>query len=151
MRVNVKVDAEKASDEFKQARRELNKRAGEAAVMAGKRVALPEARRRAPGFVKSVLTVKRSGKGAVLTTTLRGKKSRVVGLLEHSGTVRTVIVPKSAKAVLVNGQPVARVDTPRKYRGKHFLRNAVESKQTEIQDAILEETMKSFDGLEHTP
>jgi hypothetical protein len=112
VRVQVKVDATKATEEFQRARRDVDKRLRIGLRTAGEKVALPEARRRAPvktGRLRSSLTVKSRARDAVLTTSLTGKRARYVGLLEYGGTVRTTIEPKRKQAVVVNGQPVARV------------------------------------------
>jgi hypothetical protein len=117
----------------------------------GEKVALPEARRRAPhksGRLRSSLVVKSRARDAVLTTSLTGKKARYIGLMEYGGTVRTTIEPKRKKAIVINGQPVARVTEPRTYRARHFLSGAVDAKHREIDQALLDETLKAFDGFE---
>jgi len=148
MRVNVKVDADRASAEFKQVRRQARQVAGDAAMRAGERVALPDAKRRAPGFIVSTLIVKRRGTSAVLTTSLPGKKARVVGLLEFGGTVRTVIRAREGGALRTPDGPRAAINQPRTYTGKHFLGDAVNENRRLIDEAILEETLKAFDGFE---
>lgn len=145
--ISVKIDAERTSDEFKRIRRDTRRIAGEAAVAAGEKVALPAARRHAPGFIRTTLYVKRRGTDAVLTTRLPGKKGRVVGLLEYGGTVRTVIRPKNGQAILTPEGPRAAVNKPRKYKGKHFMSDAIHKNRRQIDEAILEETMKAFDGF----
>jgi HK97 gp10 family phage protein len=151
VRVNVKIDAEKASDDFKAARKQVDRRLREGLKTAGEKVALPEAKRRAPvktGRLRASLVVKSRARDAVLTTSLVGKRARYVGLLEWGGTVRAPIEPSKKKALLVNGQPVARVAGPRHYKARHFLLGAVEAKQPQIEQALLDETMKAFDGFE---
>jgi hypothetical protein len=151
VRVEVKVDATKATEEFQRARRDVDKRLRIGLRTAGEKVALPEARRRAPvktGRLRSSLTVKSRARDAVLTTSLTGKRARYVGLLEYGGTVRTTIEPKRKQAVVVNGQPVARVTEPRTYRARHFLSGAVDAKRRAIEQALLDETVKAFDGFE---
>jgi hypothetical protein len=138
VRVQVKIDADKASDDFKAARKQVDRRLREGLKTAGEKVALPEAKRRAP--------VKSRARDAVLTTSLAGKRARYVGLLEWGGTVRAPIEPSKKKALVVNGQPVARVAGPRHYKARHFLSGAVEAKQPQIEQALLDETMKAFDG-----
>jgi hypothetical protein len=151
VRIQVKVDASKATDEFQRARRDVDKRLRIGLRTAGEKVALPEARRRAPvktGRLRSSLTVKSRARDAVLTTSLTGKRARYVGLLEYGGTVRTTIEPKRKQAVVVNGQPVARVTGERHYRARHFLSGAVDAKRSQIEQALLDETLKAFDGFE---
>lgn len=155
--VGVKVDAAKATAEFKQARREINTRLKAAMEKAGKRVVLPEAKRRTAGLrvegvsVSSALVIRARSTTAFLTTSLRGKKARAVGLMEYGGTVHTPVLPKKKKAVLVNGMPIAAMTTPRHYRGRHMLAFSVEAKLPQTERVILEEVMRAFDGLEHHP
>jgi HK97 gp10 family phage protein len=151
VRGEVKIDADKASDDFKAARKQVDRRLREGLKTAGEKIALPEARRRAPvktGRLRASLVVKSRARDAVLTTSLAGKRARYVGLLEWGGTVRAPIEPGKKKALLVNGQPVAKVTGPRTYRARHFLSGAIESKQPQIEQALLDETMKAFDGFE---
>lgn len=155
--VTAKVDATKATQEFKQARREINTRLKSAMEKAGKRVVLPEAKRRAGGLrvegvsVSSALVIRARSTTAFLTTSLRGKKARAVGLMEYGGTVHTPVLPKKKKAVLVNGQPIAAMTTPRHYTGRHFMTTAVQVSLPKTERVILEEVMHAFDGLEHHP
>jgi hypothetical protein len=60
-------------------------------------------------------------------------------------------VPKKKRALVVNGQPVASVDTPRHYHGKHFMTDAVASRADRIAGAVLRHIMRVFDPLEHRP
>lgn len=155
MRVSVRVDAHRASDEFKQARKEINGRLKAAMKQAGERVVLPEAKRRSGGLkvagisTASLLVVVPRRASAYITA--RGKRGRAVGLQEFGGTVRSPVLPKKKKAVLVNGQPIAAMTTPRVYTGRHFLTGAVQAKLPETERVILEEILDAFDGLEHHP
>lgn len=157
IRVNVKVDAAKATEEFKQARRDINSRLKAAMERAGKRVVLPEAKRRVGGLrvegvsVASSLVIRARSTTAFLTTSLRGRKARAVGLMEYGGTVHSPVLPKKKKAVVVNGQPIAAMTTPRHYRPRLFLTTAVHSNLPKTERVILEEVMHAFDGLPHTP
>lgn len=148
LKISVKIDADRTSDEFKRIRRNARATAGEAAMRAGEKVALPAARRGAPGFIRTTLYVKRRGTSAVLTTRLPGKKARVVGLLEYGGTVRTVIKPKGARALSTPQGPRAAVSGPRTYKGKHFMSDAIHKHRRQIDEAILEETMQAFENFE---
>lgn len=159
IRVVARVDAERASEDFKIARRDLDRRLKDGLQQAGEKVVLPDAKRRArnlavtsPSGVKTTtagsLIVKPRARDAVLTTNMRGKLARAVGLQEFGGTVHTPIRPKKKKALVVNGQPVSVVDTPRVYKARHFLTGAVEAKRDQIGQAILDESMKAFDGFE---
>lgn len=155
MRVRVTVDAEKATEEFKQARRDVNKRMREGLKRAGEKVALPAAKRNASHLrvegqsVASSLIIRATSRDAYLTTRLNRKKGRAVGLQEYGGIVSTKIIPKKGnRAVVVNGQPVAYVDTPRHYKGQKFMTRAVESNRQRIGEAVRDELMHAFDGLD---
>jgi hypothetical protein len=144
----VKVDAEKTTAEFKQARKELNQKVKTGLIRAGERFAMPEARRRAPKFIASTIVVKSTTRSAYLTTSLRGKKGRVVGLLEYGGTRKDKIVPTKKKAMTINGGFATTVTAPRTYKGKKFMNTAVEARLPETEEAIKDEVLLAFSGLE---
>lgn len=154
MRVVAKIDADKATDEFKAARRDLNQRTKSGLIRAGERVALPEAKRRAAGLrvqgrsVAGSLVVRSTSRTAYLASNLRGKPNRAVGLLEFGGTVKTPIFAKRGSAIRTPWGPRASVKGPRHYKGRKFLTGAVQSRERQITEAIKDEVMKSFDGFE---
>lgn len=151
MRFTAQIDAHRATDEFKAARRDLNRRTRDGLKTAGENVALPEAKRRAPhktGRLRSRLVVKATSRRAYLTTSLRGKAGRYVGLLEFGGTVKGAIKPTRAKALSTPWGPRGAVYGDRTYRPRAFMRGAVLAKQTQIAYAIRDEVIKAFDGFE---
>ena len=151
VRIAVSVDAERASLQFKEARHEVNSRTREGLRLAGERVALPEAKLRAGNLkvagvvTASTLIVRPTTRDAYLTTSLKGKAGRAVGLQEFGGVVSTLIVPKNRQAVVVNGQPVAQVATPRHYTGRRFMTSAVAAKKQDIAEAVRDEILKAFE------
>jgi len=150
MRLDVKVNAAPATDEFKAARRDANRRLAAGLKVAGERVALPAARRNAPrrsGELASSLVVKASSNHATLTTNLRGKKGRRVGLLNYGGTVKAPILPRKKKALYFGGHFYASVTAPRVIKGTHFLNRAIDDNRAMIDQAIEAEVMKSFQGF----
>lgn len=157
MRIVVKVDADKASREFKEARREINQRLKDALLEAGEQIALPRAKRSAAGLrvegipIASTLVVRARRSSAYITSTLRGKKARAVGYLEYGGTIRTVIRPKKAKALMTPFGPRAVVRAPRHHRGTYPITRAVKGREPLIAAAVLEDVMQAFNGLDHTP
>lgn len=157
LRVTARIDAVKTSDEFKAARHDIGVRLKEGLKAAGEEVALPKAKLLAANLkvagesTATSLVVRPRARDAVLTTTMRGKLGRAVGLQEMGGTVKTPILPKRKRAVVVNGQPVAKVATPRHYTGRHFLTLSVETQRDQIDRAVLRHVMRAFDGLDHTP
>lgn len=156
VRLDVRIDAQPATDEFRRARRELNQTLREGLRRAGERVVLPAAKRRAGGLkiagtpIASTLVVKARSSEAVLTTNMRGKLARAVGLMEFGGTVKTIIEPRKAQALTVGDGVVANVTTPRVYHGRRFMLGAVDAAADQIDDILLEETLKAFDGFEVT-
>lgn len=165
VRVQAKVSADKASPVFKQARKDVRERTKMALLAAGEDVALPAAKRGASHLkvegvpVNSTLVVRARPTSAYLTTTLRGRRGRAVGLLEFGGTVGTKVEPKRSRrgkgghapAVFTPFGPRANVTRPRHYKGQFFLTHSVERNEGRIDERILKELMHLFDGLEHTP
>lgn len=150
--VRVVVNADRASDEMKQARRDINQRMKEALIAAGKQVALPAARAVAWRFAKPMLTVKATRSSAYVTTQGNRKLGRAVGLLEFGGTVRTVIRPKNAQALLVGPDVIrSEVTTPRRYMPSLRMTAAVHARKSQIEDAMLGHVMHAFDGFPHNP
>lgn len=153
--VKIRIDADRATDEFKEARRNLRRRTGDAVQRAGEQVALPAARVLAGNLkvqgipTASTIVVKRAGVDAVLTTRLRGKLGRAVSLQEMGGTITATIRPANKKALVVNGQPVAAVYEPRKVTGRFFMTGAVQSRFRQIQlivrDVIADEFADEFE------
>jgi len=150
LNIKVKIDAARGTAEFREARREINARTKAGLRIAGEREALPVVRVLAPmrtGRLRSSLVVRATTRNAFLTTNLRGKKGRYVGLQEFGGVVRTPIKPKKAKALHFGGRFAAKVTTPRKYRGHHFMELGIRRAQPRIQKAIVEEVTRAFDGI----
>lgn len=154
MHVDVKIDALTATNEFKAARKDLNRRTKDGFRAAGEKVALPSAKRNAAGLkvagrsVAGSLIVRPTARTAYLTSNLRGILGRAVGLQEFGGTVRTIIRPKKAKALRINGGFAASVTTPRHYKGKHFLSDSVTHNRPRIAEAVKREILKAYEGLE---
>jgi acyl dehydratase len=150
MRVQVKIDGDRATQEFKDARREINRRLKEGLQKGGEKIALPAAKGFAPvktGRLRSSLIVRATARRAVITTNLRGKKGRYVGLLEYGGTIRARLRPKKAKALFFNGRFVSEVVTPRTIKPRGFLQRAVHTRRAAIQAAVGEEVMEAFNDL----
>jgi len=125
-----------ASPVLRQFRRDLNGLVAQFSVDAAERLVLPTAKRRAPGSIGSSLVV-RGGRRPYLTTSRRGTKRQVVGLLEFGGTVRAPIVPKRAKALKVGpGIYRASVTGPRVYKAQRFMRSAAEDRVQEFGEEI---------------
>lgn len=159
MRVYVEMDGvERTAAVFKKARRETGLQLRQAIVDAATEEVLPLARTNASnlkvagrGVAGTLVVRKGAGNTAYMTSTMRGKFGRAFGLQEFGGTVKTRLVPKKKRALVVNGQPVASVDTPRHYKGKKFMLRAVDSRRDRIAEATLRHIMRVFDPVEHRP
>ena len=153
MQIRVKIDAERVSAEFKQASRDIRQRTKAGLLEGAKRAALPRVRAGAPSIVDPVLTARATTKSAYITTQGRKVQDRITGLLNFGGTVTTKIAPKKKQALALRGLGVvvAAVDTPRRYRGSHFIEKGVDAARPEIERTTLVEVMKAFDGLQHSP
>lgn len=148
MRVTVRVDDAGLRAAMKDTRKELNRDVRSALIGAAEDVALPVAKRLAPhrtGELARSLTARGSARSAYLTTSLRGRKGRRVGLLEYGGTVPgkrsrvRVIEPRKAKALrMPDGRFIARMSTPRTYPAQRFMQRSVETQRVEIEEAIVD-------------
>lgn len=154
IQITAKVDADRTTETFKRARRDIGRRKKTGLKRAGERATLPAARRaarREAGPAGDALVVRARSSHAYLTAR-SARLGRIIGLHNFGGVVRAPIKPKRGKrAVVVNGQPVAQVTTPRVYQAKHFLERAVEQTLPEFEGILLTEIMAAFDPLEHTP
>lgn len=138
LNVKVSVDDVAVRDALRASRRNIRQDIRRAFDDAARRHTLPEARRRAPGFAAATMTTRGTTTGAWLGTTARGKKRAVVAVANFGGTIRTPIVAKRSKALRFHGRGrfgrrgtggdvfVARVDTPRRIRGLHWMEKAVD-------------------------
>lgn len=160
MKFKVNMDTKPTEAGFKDARREVFQRLATGLRAAGEKDALPSARALSPsvsGALRSSLVVKASATGgrgntyglraAYLTTNLRGKKGRYVGLQEYGGTVKNVIRPRKAKALYINGRFAAQVTSARTYKGQGFMRRGVAKALPGMERTINDEIMKAFEGF----
>jgi hypothetical protein len=155
IRVGVKVDAARASEEFRQIRRDANQNMRQALRIAGEKDILPRAKIRAGGLAvtsptgaktrtASTLTVKPRAREAILTTSVGGKTGRAVGLQEFGGDVSTTILPRKKKALTVNGDVVSSVSGTRHYHPHRFMLGAVDTGLDAFTRTLLRETMRLF-------
>lgn len=147
MRLNVSIDAAKTTEAFKEARRGVNRATKAGVRLAGEKIVLPEARRRVPvktGRLRESLIVRTSGTSGYLTTSLRGKQSRFVGLLEFGGTVRKPIRPRMKQALMTPWGPRAVIKKPRTYQARHFLQKSAEAKRQEFGERVLDEVLDVY-------
>lgn len=156
MHVRVNVEgAERTSAEFKRARKEVRSRMRTAILTAAEREVLPDARRNAPavsGRLRGSLIVRGKYNGAYITTKMRGKRARYVGLHEFGGTVTAPITPKRRRnsnrsALRINGAFVGSVQAPRTYRGQRFASKAVLANGPAVLRELKTELAKSLGGL----
>jgi hypothetical protein len=167
MRIRAQVDARKGTDAFKHARRDINARTRTGLVSAGEKVALPAARRGASRLkvagasVADSLVAKGTTRSAYITSSLRGTKGRAVGLQEYGGRVDSIILPRAKRRTKTGrppalmgtrfAHPVGRITKARHYPARGRMTRAIQAQEPQIQDAVMQETMKAFDPLQHTP
>lgn len=157
MDVEVRVDADATVEALKRARGQANDALKRGMVAAAEREVVPAARRRAPrrsGRLAASIVARPARGTVMLTTSLRGKQARAAGLLEFGGTVRKSIRPRRKwskrggrshrAAVVVNGQPVAAVHTPRRYKARHYLTTARDERIGQWGEALRPAILKAF-------
>jgi hypothetical protein len=139
-------ELEQRSEAFKESRRQIGRDVREGVQAAAERAVLPEARRRfGSGKVASTLVVRKGTRqSAYITSTLRGKKGRFVGLLEFGGVVTTLIRPKRRQALVINGNPVAEVSTPRRYKARLWITSAVRSRFSAFEKALMQDVERAL-------
>jgi hypothetical protein len=166
VRVDVHVDAEKASLAFKEARAQINTRVREGLEEAGRAV-LPTAQLFAGNLkvratpTRDLLTVKTTQRSAYLTSRVGGKIGRVVGLQEFGtraeGGMRKEIRPRRGRRSTGSHAPAvgnvtfgffAHTGPEYHYEGRHFLTRAVEVKRPVIEETLLNATLKAFKGFD---
>lgn len=138
LNVKVQVDDRAVRDALRATRRNIRQDVKRTFDDAARRHTLPAARRLAPGFAAASMTTRGTTNGAWLGTAARGKARAVVAVANFGGTIRTPIIPKRGKALAFQGRGrfgrrgtggtvfAARVDTPRKIRGLHWMEKAVD-------------------------
>jgi hypothetical protein len=153
VKIRVKINADRATAEFKQARRDVNRYTREGLKDAGRIAVLPAVKRTSPGVVRPVLTVGATTRRGYITTQGDKTKDRITGLLNFGGIVRTVIEPKNKLALTIGNTGLVRanVTKPRRYKGKHFIERGLDQSRPEMERILLPTVMKSFDGLPHKP
>lgn len=149
--VAVKVDEDRASAGFKEARRDINSQLRQALRAAAEKDALPATRKVAWSFIRPLLIAKATTRLAYVTTKGARQIGRAAGLLEFGGTVRTLLIPKKAKAITVGPDLIrSRVEGPRTYKPTLRLTKAVDARIQQIEQTMLEEVIRSFDAFDTT-
>lgn len=151
MNINVDVEGvERTTREFREVRRQLATDLSDLEAGVAERTVLPEAQRRASGLrvegqpVAASLVVRKRRSAPYMTTRLRGKRGRAVGLLEYGGTVRTVIRPRTKQALTINGELRSVVRAARHYRGREFMSGAVDERLGQFGREVREEIVDRF-------
>jgi hypothetical protein len=148
--LDIEVDSATTVRALRDVRRQIGKDFDQVMAMAAEEVVLPDARRRAghlkvgEASVAAALVVRKRRTAPYMTSRLRGSKARAVGLLEFGGTVRAEIRPRHGKALVINGQPVARVTKARHYRAHRFMYGAVDAKVDVFGDRVRDELVAFF-------
>lgn len=137
-------DEKAAEAVVRQTRRELERELRRVAIGLAREQVLPRAQQAAP---------KRSGRLARSYRIYRGKRNRLfvrssvpyAAVVDYGGTLRDPIIPKKKRAVVVNGQPVARVNTPRKFPRRERVQKAVERAREPFARALQNELARAID------
>lgn len=160
MQVRIRVDAERATNEFAVFRRNLNRTVTAAMTEGARRHALPKLIGLAPSVTHPYLDAKGSAKGAFLTT--RGPRvgDRITGLLNYGGTVTTPIFAKNSgdsEAINTPWGPRAVVwrgtggkGTPQVVTGKRFFERAASASEPGMEEVLLDHVMDAFGELGDT-
>lgn len=162
IRITAKISgADRTSETFKRARRDVYQRARRGMKRAGEKTILPFARRvtdaKSP-VAPSALVVKTTGTYAFLTCKTR-KQGRILGYLNYGGTLTAPIIPRGRrlasgrgkKAIAFGGVVVSQVSTARKHQGQRFLERARDAGFPAYEQTLLAEIMQAFDPIEHSP
>lgn len=149
--LNLELDGfDRTAAEFREVRRRLTKDLVEVERQAAERAVLPAAKQSASRFkvagesIGSHLVVRKLRSGPQLTTNFRGIRARAAGLTEFGGTIRTPILPKKGRALVVNGHPVANVRTIRHYRARHYLTDAAHAQLGEFGERVRDDIVEFF-------
>lgn len=143
---------DKASAEFKEARKKLRRDVRGVVIRIGTKVILPAAKAGAPSVAKHALTVKASGSSGYLGVKGNRKFDRILGLWNFGGVVKTPIKPRHKQALALGGGIVrASVTTPRKHKGTHHFERIVAQRSPRYFEELTREIMDFFSPLQHTP
>lgn len=145
----VTVDSAAVKQELKQARRIANKNVRDGIKRAIEEAVVPEAKRRAPGFVRMNIGAGSQRGSGYLTFVGKGRLRKAGGLMNFGGTRKDVIRPKNGEAVLTPMGPRAEVSGPRKYKGKFFLQKGRDAGLPRFESIVMDYVMEAFDGLPH--
>jgi hypothetical protein len=161
IRVDIQVEGlERADRAFKEIRREAGMKTRQAVRTAAEEEVLPEARRAAGNLkvdkqsVGQSLVIRKGLSNTVyLTSSMRGKKGRAIGLLEYGGTVRARIHPKRKTrrghpAALQVGPGIFRaaVNKPRHYKPRNRITNAVTRSHPNFVGKLEDAILRQFQG-----
>lgn len=130
-KVEVRIEGlERTSDEFKQARKQVNSRLRDAWVRVGERTVLPDVKAGMPDRWSSTLYVKRDRAGVFIGARLRGSMNRALGWWDFGGK---------------------RPNDHSRRVGPRVIVEALGRRSRDIEHEGLVEVMRAFDGLEHVP
>lgn len=150
VRITFRARTDEARARTKRLRKAIGKDVKQIMKHAAERKIVPAAERLAPSPARGTITARATTRSVYVTTTARGKRRRVVGLLEYGGTVRAHIRPRPAKRALAfrgrGGQTVfaAVVRGPRTYRAQRFIGRAVDRNRGPVLREIRREIPKAM-------
>jgi hypothetical protein len=149
MKVDLHIDDAHVRAGLKTAQREIGRGVRAGLKRGAEQEGLPRAKLLAPGHrIRSALRAGATTRTAFIEVSLR--KAPEAGLLEFGGIVRSLILPKAAKALSTPQGPRAAVRGPRRYRARRYMRRAVEETRPAVERVAGEELVKVYEdaGLE---
>lgn len=147
-RITYRASTDEARARTKALRKSIGKDAKKIMRASAQRRIVPRAERRAPSPAKGTIVARGTTTSVYVTTSARGKRRRIVGLLEYGGTVRAWIRPGGKKkAIAFRGRGgeqvfVAVVKGPRTYRAQRFMGKAVDQGRNAVLRDIRREMPK---------
>lgn len=129
----VRVDDQEVRAGLKRAARMVQKDVNAELTRYANGFIVPTAKHLAPRIIRDTLIARGTSTGAVMTTTARGKRRAIVGATNFGGMARSPILPKRRKALrMPDGRLVAKVTTPRRIPGIHYMERALAKHRREI-------------------
>jgi len=134
---------------LKKAQRMVTAEAGKIMRKTAREVAVPEVReiasRNVPAKFRNGATVKAvPSRNYVYITATKSRAGKVVGLLNWGGKVKSPILPRKGRSLIINGRHVKSVKTVRVYTAKGFLEQAATQLKEPFTEALHKELSREM-------
>lgn len=153
--IRVVVQDEDVLRQLREGRRQIGQSVKAGLLEGASKRAVPAVRAAAPhrsGRLAGSIVARSTTRSVYLTTSLRGKQGRYVGLINYGGTVRAEIRPRRRgrgqkhALKMPDGRFAARITTPRTYRASLFMQRGVEGVEGGIASDLQEAVLRSLQG-----